>query len=99
MTPESIGALIDWASFWWASKRPVGWTVAMHLGNPTINATDLEEKNLSLAVANILKSPAATTPESEQFHREWAEAASKPGYDKQEWIDRQLDLQSQGIPA
>lgn len=40
-----------------------------------------------------------TTPESEQFHREWGEAAMKPDYNKQAWLDRQRELQARGVPA
>ena len=42
---------------WWRSKRPVDWSQAEHLKNPTINVATEREAGLALAVArHILKS-------------------------------------------
>lgn len=39
------------AKTWWRGRRPVGWTKAQHLANPTVNCTGKHELALAAAVA------------------------------------------------
>jgi hypothetical protein len=42
------------AERWWRRLRPIGWTKAEHLKNPTINTTSDVERALARAVARML---------------------------------------------
>lgn len=48
------------ATAWWKSRRPLGWSEADHLSNPTINQLDPggADKQLARAVARLLKETA-----------------------------------------
>lgn len=46
------------ATSWWFGKRPTGWTLAQHLGNPTVNCVNDREKRLARAVAKLAAGPA-----------------------------------------
>lgn len=48
---SKLEAVAEFAVEWWASKRPVRWTVEQHLGNPRINTATSAEKRLAEAVA------------------------------------------------
>lgn len=51
---EAPGLLLsaaDAAVTWWKSKRPVGWTIAQHVIDPTINTAGYREKRLARAAA------------------------------------------------
>jgi hypothetical protein len=39
------------AEEWWASKRPVGWSVAKHIAHPVINLSTDSEQALAIEVA------------------------------------------------
>lgn len=49
---ESISVM---AIYWWKSKCPIDWTVAMHLEHPLVNCTTEAEQNLAQAIADDLK--------------------------------------------
>ena len=44
----------DAALCWWASLRPVGYTMEDHLKNPTVNTTSYAEERLANAVAEYI---------------------------------------------
>lgn len=44
-------SVIDAALGWWESRCPIGWTLAQHLDNPTVNTATLAEEGLALVVA------------------------------------------------
>jgi hypothetical protein len=45
------------AESWWRMRRPVSWSEAQHMENPTVNCTTDAERELALAIAVL--SPAA----------------------------------------
>lgn len=48
------GEVTDAALNWWASLRPVGYTMEDHLKNPTVNTTSYAEERLANAVAEYI---------------------------------------------
>lgn len=48
------------AHAWWASRRPLSYTLHQHLQNPTVNTCGEDERDLALAVAEWIQ--AATAP-------------------------------------
>jgi hypothetical protein len=49
------GEVTDAALNWWASLRPVGYTMEDHLKNPTVNTTSYAEERLANAVAGYIE--------------------------------------------
>lgn len=49
---------------WWASKRPVDWTVAQHAQGPTVNCSTSEEQQLGKACANLRMTAMKLWPEA-----------------------------------
>lgn len=55
MTPEEA-AVIRAARFWWNSLKPVEWTTADHVRNPTINAHGtVRTQQLARAVGRMVE--------------------------------------------
>lgn len=51
-----LSGLINGSVSWWESNRPVGWSEAQHLENPTINCSTPAEDQLAERVAAWIKS-------------------------------------------
>lgn len=43
--------IIALAIKWWSIHKPVDWTLAQHLGNPTVNLPTPAEQALAIAIA------------------------------------------------
>lgn len=51
-SPEILLYLADAAVYWWATNRPITWSLEKHLQNPSINTATEAETMLSIAVAD-----------------------------------------------
>jgi hypothetical protein len=52
---DTLLSLADAAIFWWVGKRPLSWSVAQHIENPTINCPSSYEKELAMKVSRWAK--------------------------------------------
>jgi hypothetical protein len=52
---QALLAIEKNAKAWWKMHRPVGWTEAQHLKNPTVNCSTPDESRLARSVTKWIK--------------------------------------------